>query len=193
MNKFFSYILGILFSPNKTLQELSEDKRSKDYILILFVILVMIGLFNGLILPEQQAINALPINIFLKNLSDTLNNFLFIISPLTWFIDTFFLYATLSFFSNKREFMKLLITLGFISIIIATFGSLISYLSPSLPQIKILSYIGLLWAIYLEVIAVSYIYSLSKTKVLLASIIRFIMLAVLFVLGVTILYIKTST
>ena len=168
MDKYFYYLKGTIISPQKTFQEIIDDKESKRFILITVFTLFIVGLLNTFLVPvtPQKLTHITTTSLLVKRFFDNFR-YLTLFAPVTWFVFNFVLHQITRAFSDAGKFTQLLTVSGFISVIFSTVFMILRYVYMYVPQAKMLDNLILLWSLYLTMTAISLIYKISKIKALM--------------------------
>ena len=176
MEQFVRCLQGIVFSPTKTFRAIAKEKKAPLSFLLTIAICLQVLIILQLLLAPQE-------NQDITSTSSTYNNFVIyfskfyplLIVPL-WLVDAAIIYAVARRYSTKGSLISLAIALGLTRFIANIFG---------VAQATVTVHTGLtnqtlflflfipfyLWIIYLQILAISIIYTLSKGRAFLISLV----------------------
>lgn len=188
-NNFLFYFWGIVFKPQATLKKLSKDVNLTKYLLVLVIVYYLMVLAGLGLSVEKIPIQG---NNNLERLVSEYLNLLFStyrFLPI-WIVYGFSVYLISRLFSKKGSALVVIVALGFIGIVFGV-SDLILSLFNKLPVAVFVRYAFFVWVIYLEILAISVLTSVSKLKALLILMTLFILVVILFFLGM-VLYVSSK-
>lgn len=164
MLKFLNYLRGLLIAPRKTLAIIVEDPKISDQIILVIISTIVLLLLHKLV-PVQQPSNTLTAQteILIQQFLDTVSRYSLVIFIPVWFIQAALLHLISRLFSKKGTLTLLLISLGFISVVGSALFLIIKIVNLFIP-LPIISTLITLWFIYLTILTINSVYSVSMKK-----------------------------
>ncbi|MBI4096822.1 MAG: YIP1 family protein [Candidatus Levybacteria bacterium] len=180
MNKFLLYLRGVIFTPTKTFQAIAKEKGlSLSLLLFIAVCLQMLVIFQLLLTPQENS----GITTRTSNAIEFMRKFYPLFTIPMWFVIAIITHAVARRYSQKGSFTSLVIVSGLLSIIANVFGVIENVIEAQITLsrlIRLLFTIPSLWIMYLQIIAISIIYNLSKGRAFLVFLISGFVLILLY-------------
>lgn len=179
----FVYLKGIFINPQKTFSDFSADRKINSYIVLFFLPQLLINFF-----PRSLRSEVYTGNMTFASEIQSFVNLLFSIPEFMIFLVAFFISPLISHLFSRRYSKK-----GNYLQLLACFSLTGSIIIPLSYFVKIFNFDSFLrqitdgliniWAIYLQVVAVSVVYKLTLRKSILVIIQSLIILILLFLIS----------
>ncbi|MDO8657500.1 MAG: YIP1 family protein [Candidatus Levybacteria bacterium] len=189
MDKFINYLKEIIFFPKKAFKRLSQEKNLNSYFFYIVIYQIIFGfayrfLYSELLRPQSPMLSLDP---GYQKVLKTYDILFYTYTPITtiifWFGITGLIYLIIKIFSKKGSFALFFVAQGLIGIIVGTTNLALQLLNMliSIPLLRVIDFGVSVWSIYLSVLAISIIFSISKKKSLLIILIVFAILITLLI------------
>lgn len=187
MQEFLHYLKDVILSPEKTFRKLIADKKKINYVLWLLLYFILFRLIS-LLIPSEQLDRAVleqgQISEDAIKLIEFLQKYSIVASIFLWITISAVIHVINRLFSKKGHFTDIFISVGLITAAIGSINFVYSLIANISTPLKSLSSLLILWWLYLEVVAVSVIYEISKRKAFMRLVIVYILTSILLILSV---------